>query len=132
MASGTLKRSVDFDARDLAARIEKIGRKDVDVLPFGAIELDREGNVLFYSEAEATQSGYGPVAAGQNLYALSSCLDSDGFRGRITRAMEEGPVDLEFGWSGDYADPKRDLRIRVQSSSRGGVWICIERDERTG
>ena len=49
-------------------------------------------------------------------------------RGRLTRAMEEGPVDLEFGWTGDYADPQRELRIRVQSSRRGGVWMFIERD----
>ena len=50
------------------------------------------------------------------------------FRGRIKRAMDEGPVDLEFGWSGDYDDPTRDLRLRVISSSDdNGIWVCIER-----
>jgi hypothetical protein len=44
------------------------------------------------------------------------------------RALEEGPVDLEFGWKGDFSDPKRDLRIRVQSSRQGGIWILVERD----
>jgi len=39
-----------------------------------------------------------------------------------------GPVDLEFGWPGDFGDPKRELRIRVQSSRSGGVWMFIERD----
>lgn len=43
--------------------------------------------------------------------------------------MEEGPVDLEFGWPGDYCDPSRELRIRIQSSRKGGVWMFIERDE---
>jgi len=42
--------------------------------------------------------------------------------------MDEGPVDLEFGWSGDYDDPTRDLRLRVISSSDdNGISDCIER-----
>ena len=42
--------------------------------------------------------------------------------------MDEGPVDLEFGWSGDYDDLTRDLRLRVISSSDdNGIWVCIER-----
>ena len=55
-------------------------------------------------------------------------MGSDNFRGRVTRAMEQGPVDLEFGWPGDFGDSKRELRIRVQSSRSGGVWMFIERD----
>jgi len=50
------------------------------------------------------------------------------FQGRIKRAMDEGPVDLEFGWAGDFADSTRDLRLRVISSSNNGIWIFIERD----
>jgi hypothetical protein len=52
---------------------------------------------------------------------VATCKDTHDFRGRIARAREAGPVDLEFGWSGDFADRKRDLRIRVQSTRQGGV-----------
>ena len=55
-------------------------------------------------------------------------MASNDFRGRIKRAMDEGPVDLEFGWAGDFADPARDLRLRVISSSNNGIWIFVERD----
>jgi hypothetical protein len=41
---------------------------------------------------------------------------------------EAEPVDLEFGWSRDLADRKRDLRIHVQSTRKGGVWIIIDRN----
>jgi len=121
--------TIDFDAPDLARRIEQLSQSELDQLPFGVILLDPKGTVLFYSQTEARQSGYGKLPLGQNLFDLSRCLGGDDFRGRITRAQEEaGPVDLEFGWSGDFADPKRDLRIRVQSAARGGVWIMVERD----
>jgi len=36
-----------------------------------------------------------------------------------SRAQEAGPVDLEFGWSGDLADRKRDLRIRRARAACG-------------
>jgi hypothetical protein len=100
-------------------------------LSFGVILLEREGTVLLYSATEARQSGYGALPLGQNFLAQSRCMAGDDFRGRIMRALEAGPVDLEFGWAGDFAEPKRDLRIRVQSARQSGVLIMIERDPTT-
>ena len=120
--------TIDFNAPDLAHRIEQLTQAELDRLPFGVILLDRQGTVLFYSQTEARQSGYGKLPLGQNFFALSRCMDNNDFRGRVTRALEAGPVDLEFAWPGDYAEPKRDLRIRVQSARQGGVWLMIERN----
>jgi photoactive yellow protein len=120
---------IDFDARDVAAQAEQCSQFELDHLPFGVILLDREGTILFYSATEAELSGYAAIPIGQNLFKISDCLGGDGFRGRIIRAIEAGPVDLEFGWPGDFANPKRELRIRVQSSRKGGVWLFIERDK---
>jgi photoactive yellow protein len=120
--------TVDFDAPDLASRLEQLTQAELDRLPFGVILIDRGGRVLFYSETEARQSGYGKPPLGLNLFEVSRCLGSDDFRGRIVRAQEEGAVDIEFGWKGDFSDPKRDMRIRVQSARQGGVWILVERD----
>ncbi len=123
---------IDFDAPDLAARIEQLSQYDLDNLPFGVILLDRAGVILFYSETEARQSGYGETPLGLNLFEISACMGSDEFRGRIMRAMEKGPVDLEIAWLGDYGNPKRELRIRVQSARKGGVWVFIQRDQASG
>lgn len=122
------KATVDFNAQDLAARIEDLSQYDLDHLPFGVILLDREGTVLFYSATEARLSGYAGSPMGQNFFAVSRCAGKDDFRGRIMQAMEKGRVDLEFAWPGDYGDPTRELRIRVQSSRAGGLWLFIERD----
>jgi photoactive yellow protein len=119
---------IDFNAPNLGTRIETLNQYEIDQLPFGVILLNREGIVLYYSATEARLSGYGKSPVGQNMFEISTCMGSDNFRGRVTRAMEQGPVDLEFGWPGDFGDPKRELRIRVQSSRSGGVWMFIERD----
>jgi photoactive yellow protein len=119
---------IDFNAPNLCKRIETLNEYEIDQLPFGVILLNREGTVLYYSKTEARLSGYGENPVGRNMFDISACMGSDNFRGRVTRAMEQGPVDLEFGWPGDFGYPKRELRIRVQSSRSGGVWMFIERD----
>ena len=124
--------SVDFDAPDLAARIERLSQSDLDQLPFGVILLDREGTVLIYSATEARLSGYGSSPLGQNFFAVSRCRNKDELRQRILGCIDSGGAELEFGWSGDYDEPKRDMRIRVQSSRTGGAWLFIERDEGRG
>jgi photoactive yellow protein len=121
--------SIDFNAPDLAARIEQLSQYQLDRLPFGVILLDREGVVQFYSETEARLSGYRGSPLGLNFFAISRCAERDDLRGRIAAAQEGGKVDLELAWLGDYADPKRELRIRVQSASAGGYWLFIERDD---
>ena len=92
------KTRIDFDAPDLAARAERASLFELDHLPFGVIRLDREGTVQFYNSTEARLSGYGDIPIGENLFAISNCLGSEGFRGRLERAMADGPVDLEIGW----------------------------------
>src|SRR5580658_7422267 len=124
--------AVRFDAADLARQIETLSQYQLDTLSFGVILIDRDGTIVFYSQTEAQKSGYGEIPIGQNLFVISSCMASTDFHGRIKRAMDEGPVDLEFGWSGDYDDPTRDLRLRVLSSSdNNNIWIFIERDAET-
>jgi photoactive yellow protein len=121
--------SIDFEAPDLAARAERASLFEIDHLPFGVIRMARDGTVQFYSATEARLSGYGEIPLGRNLFDISNCFGSEAFRGRIERALDTGPIDLEIGWPGDFGDPRRELRIRVQSSRNGGLWLFIERDD---
>jgi photoactive yellow protein len=121
-------RSVDFDADDLAEQIEKLTPDEIDALSFGVVRLDAAFNVVLYNQTEARASGFGRQPVGEAFFPLTKRMNSDDFRGRIEQAMADGSVNLEIGWVGDYSDPRRDLRIRVQSARDGGIWLCIERD----
>ena len=119
---------VDFEAPDLAARVERLSPSQIDQLPFGAILLDGEGIVLFYSAAERRLSGYPGVAVGKNFFEIARCFGKVDLRAQIMRAQEVGAVDLEFALAGDYDDATREVRARVQSAHQGGVWLFLQRD----
>ena len=120
--------TVDFEAPDLAARVERLSQSQIDQLSFGAILLDTEGVVLFYSAAERRLSGYPGEAVGRNFFEIARCFGKVDLRAQIMRALEEGRVDLEFAMAGDYDDATREMRARVQSARQGGVWLFLQRD----
>ena len=120
---------VSFDTQDLAQQIEELDDKTIDALPFGAIRLDDKGVVTFFSKAEREASGYGgrPTVGRIFFTDIAPCMAHEGFRGRLEAARARGTLDLKFSWIGDFADRQRELRVRVQSASGGGVWIFIQR-----
>lgn len=130
MAKDSARHTVDFDAPDLAAQLERMSGAEIDALPFGVIRLDRNFKVLIYSKTEARLSGSRQQPIGDYFFNFARKLASENFRGRIEQAMADGRVDLDIGWVGDFDDPRRNLRIRVQSASDGGVWLCLDRDPR--
>jgi photoactive yellow protein len=120
----------DFDEPRLADAVERLPTEAIDRLPFGAIRLDASGVVRFYSRAEARLSGYGTrKALGLHFFTqMAPCMDNPEFRGRIERALAAGTLDIELNWYGDFSDPDRELRVRIQSAAGGGAWIFMKRE----
>lgn len=119
-----------FDQPDLTRAVEALPVTVLDDLPFGAIRLDAEGVVRIYSGAERRLSGSGdrPRLGLHFFREIAPCMDGPRFRGRIERAMAAGSLDVELGWTGDFGDAERSLRVRVQSATGGGLWIFMRRE----
>ncbi len=120
----------DFDAAELSSVVENLNEEQIDALEFGAIRLDEAGKVRLYSRTERVQSGSGErERVGRDFFAqVAPCMDNEEFRGRIERARAAGRLDIEFSHVGDFADEDREMTIRVQSASGGGIWIFLRRD----
>jgi photoactive yellow protein len=121
----------DFEDPDLARNVEALTEAEVDALPFGAIRLDSEGVVQVYSRAERHLSGSGDrERLGLDFFSqIAPCMDTPSFRGRIERARAAGHLDLEFGYVGDFIDRERELTVRVQPDTQGGLWIFMRRED---
>ena len=120
---------IDFDAPDLGRRVEALSQSALDDLPFGVILLDRYFVVRFYSATEARESGYGMEPLGRDFFEVSHCDDKTDLRANWLRAMEQGPVDFDLSRTGDLANPKRELRMRIVSARNGGLWVFVEREK---
>jgi photoactive yellow protein len=121
----------NFESADLARKVEALSDDERDALPYGVIKLDPHGAVQIYSATEARRSGHKKrPAMGLDFFKeVAPCMASPAMRGRIEAAAARGTVDIEIGWTGDFDDPDRDIRIRVMSASDGGLWLFMNRDE---
>lgn len=121
-----------FDAPRLARAVERLPSTDIDRLPFGAIRLDAEGRVTFYSATERRLSGYRGAGLGQSFFnEIAPCMDNDEFRGRIDAARAAGRLDIAFGYVSNMPSGQRDveLDVRVQTAADGGCWVFLNRNE---
>ena len=122
--------AIDFDAPDIARRVEALSQHELDQLPFGVILVDRHFVVRFYSATEARESGSGMEPLGHDLFETWHHSDKNGLRDRMMRALEESPADIDLALKGDAADPNRELRMRIVTARNGGLWLFVDRDKR--
>jgi photoactive yellow protein len=124
-------KGVAFSSLGAAAELEALTEAELDDLEFGVVRLDREGTVKVFNKTEAVRSGYKsrPAIDRDFFLEIAPCMSKPEMKGRIDRARQEGDVDIEIGWVGDFDDPDGEIRIRAISASDGGLWILLERDD---
>jgi photoactive yellow protein len=120
--------TLSFDEPHLARAAEQLDAPALHALPYGAIRLDRDGRIVFYSDAEARLSGYARQTLGRHFFTeVAPCLANAVFHGRIEKAQATGQLDIEFSHIGDFDDAGKEVCFRIQSASDGGVWIFTRR-----
>src|SRR5262245_9402760 len=98
--------ALDIEALDLVTRLEQLPRDAIDSLPFGVVQLDAAGNVIYFSRTEAQQSGLsGSKAMGKRFFTeLAPCMGTSEFLQRIERAVVARTLDITFESVGDFND----------------------------
>ena len=117
---------LDVDTPNLAATIEEMEPEQINTLPFGAIRLDSEFKVIFYSDAERDQSGYRKDPVGRPFFLdIAPCLNTAQYKDRIDKALANGKLDITFDHTADLPSGAKDvdLHVRVLPASGGGCWI---------
>jgi hypothetical protein len=118
-----------FDDVELQSRLDRMSEEELNSLSFGVVKLGPDLRVRFFSETEASLSGFG-VRPTQNLSffdEVAPCMAASGLKDAAERALADGSLDLELGHTGDFADPKRLMRCRIMSAAGGGLWFAIAR-----
>ena len=120
---------IKFGADDLENRLAADPSR-VELLPFGAIMFDQQGDVLRYNHVESEIAGR-PVSevVGKNFFNdIAPCAKGQVFYNHFFRAVADGQVNTMFDYYFDYKMTATNVRIHMKSADTSqGIWIFIKR-----
>ena len=114
-------------------RCHLLSKEELDLLPFGAIELGRDGTILHFNRAEGSLTGVRPGRVlGQNFFTdVAPCTRVQSFYGRFERGVREFELNERFPFTFEFASGKVEVWIRLYLSVHTGTcWVFVQRQER--
>lgn len=101
-----------------------------EMLPFGAVLLDRQGNILKYNQAEGLIAGRDPSSViGTNFFnEIAPCAKGKRFHGEFLKFASTGAVNTMFDYEFDYKMNRTKVRIHLKSAADGQTcWMFVKR-----
>lgn len=102
----------------------------IENLPFGAVKLDREGNVTQYNAVEEMISGRDANdVVGKNFFTeVAPCARGKKFHTEFLKFHRDGHVNTMFDYAFDYKMQETYVRIHMKSAEDGqSCWLFIKR-----
>jgi photoactive yellow protein len=113
----------------LLSRVDGLSNAELDALPFGAIHLDLEGNILQFNEYEANLSNRrAPETVGRNFFRdVAPCTNVREFYGRFREGIERGGLNVSFDYRFAFRMAPRNVRVTLYySSGTRTVWVFVQ------
>jgi photoactive yellow protein len=102
--------------------------EEVDQLPFGMIQLDFEGNILSYNEAEATFAKLNKTKQiGRNFFdSVAPCTKVKDFYGRFLEGIQNKKLYETFGFVFKFSHGWKNVAITMMLSEKSdSVWVLV-------
>jgi len=112
--------------------IEEMGSDELDNLPFGAIRLSLDGEILAFNSYESELSGRDPDdVIGRNFFEdVAPCTNVREFAGRFRDGVDNGKLNAVFPYYFDYEmDPRHVVVTLTYHSPAEHAWVFV-RDRR--
>lgn len=111
--------------------LDTLTRSELDELPVGVIQLDRNGTVLQYNETESSLARFSRAdVVGRSFFReIAPCTAVRDFQGRFEEGVESGDLDTTFGYQFRFADDRvKDVTITMSYRPHTEVvWVVVER-----
>lgn len=114
-------------------RIENYGEEQLDQLPFGAIRLDRDGNILSFNRAEVEITGRKKEkVVGKNFFTeVAPCTNVQEFAGRFREGVQAGKLHTVFPYVFDFEMEPRQVWVTLfYSNETDSAWVFVRDDRR--
>ena len=120
---------IKFGSDDLENRLATDPSR-AELLPFGAIMVNQQGDVMRYNHVESGISGRNAgEVVGKNFFNdVAPCAKGQAFYNHFFRAVADGHVNTMFDYQFDYKMQATNVRIHMKSADAArGIWIFIKR-----
>lgn len=120
-----------FHVETLLSQLDTISQAELDRLPVGMIQLDREGKVLRYNRAEGDLARRDPQAqVGRSFFDdVAPCTRVREFHGRFCEGVARRALNETFAYTFAFAHGKVDVVITLfYSASTDTVWVLVSRE----
>jgi photoactive yellow protein len=114
-------------------RIENYGEDQLDHLPFGAIRLDREGNILTFNRSEVEITGRRKErVVGKNFFTeVAPCTNVQEFAGKFRQGVQAGKLHTVFPYVFDFEMEPRQVWVTLfYSKETDSAWVFVRDDRR--
>jgi photoactive yellow protein len=121
---------IAFGKAEVDNVLSKMSSKEIDELAFGAIQLDGQGKILRYNEAEAQITGRSASAViGTNFFRdVAPCTNTPKFKGVFDAGVRADNLNTMFEYVFDYKMNPTKVKIHMKKAiSDGSFWIFVKR-----
>jgi photoactive yellow protein len=121
---------VKFQEKDLDNVMSKMNGEQLDKLAFGAVQLDRDGKVIQYNNAEGAITGRDPKAMiGKNFFnEVAPCTKSPAFYGKFVEGVRSGLLNTQFEYLFNNNMKPTQVKVHMKKAMAGDTyWIFIKR-----
>jgi photoactive yellow protein len=118
---------------EVLGEVDGMTNLELDALPFGAIQLDREGTILQFNEYEANLSNRrAPDTIGLNFFLeVAPCTNVRTFYGRFQEGIERGALHVTFPYRFNFKHMARDVSVTLfYSGTTRTVWVFVAEQKR--
>jgi photoactive yellow protein len=116
---------------DVLARADVLTEDELDSLPMGMIQLDRDGTVLRFNQAESDLAHYPrQQALGRSFFdEVAPCTRVQDFHGRFVEGVKNRSLHTVFPYRFQFRDGRqKDVVISMfYSVSTETVWVLVQR-----
>lgn len=120
---------ISFGSKDVDNILQRDPNR-IELLPFGAVMLDRSGKIVKFNAAESLIAGRAASdVMGRNFFnEVAPCAKGKKFHGEFMKFSQTGQVNTLLDYEFDYKMKPVKVRIHVKSAPDGqSCWIFVKR-----
>lgn len=109
-------------------KVRELPEERLNDLPFGAIRLDKDGNIQSFNKYEADLTGRDPKRViGKNFFTqVAPCTNVQAFAGRYREGVQKGELHAVFPYKFDFEMAPRDVTVTLfysRNTEQGWVFV---------